>query len=156
YRFLALFDQAGNLRIVHAGAWTAVVGIPAAVAAMLWHTKRRRHDPVFALAVATIVQVSLFTLLLSTKSSNYVIALWPIGVLSITWFGLWLWDRWPDPRGRAVLAGLLAFILIEGASRIEHARASGRKTTSYDWFEGEVAACIPEHSLVLGFQHYWL
>jgi 4-amino-4-deoxy-L-arabinose transferase-like glycosyltransferase len=156
YRSVALLDQAGHLRFARPGAWTAAVGIPAAVAAMLWHTKRRRDDPVFALAVATIVQVSMYALFLSVKSSNYVIALWPLGILSVAWFGLWLWDRWPDAPRRAALAVLLAFILIEGSSRVAHARAAGRQTTPYDWYEGEVAACIPPDSLVLGFQHYWL
>jgi 4-amino-4-deoxy-L-arabinose transferase-like glycosyltransferase len=156
YRFVDLFDPSGNLRLARPGLWTALLGIPTAVAAMLWHTKRQRHDPVFALAVASIVQVSMFTILLSTKSSNYVIALWPLGVLSIAWFGLWLWDRRRDARGRAGLVVLLAFILIEGSSRVGHARVMGRQTTPYDWFEGQVAACIPADSLVLGFQHYWL
>jgi 4-amino-4-deoxy-L-arabinose transferase-like glycosyltransferase len=156
YRFIYRFAPDGNLRLARPGFWTALFGIPAAVAAMLWYTKRQRHDPVFALAVASIVQVSMFTILLSTKSPNYVIALWPLGVLSIAWFGLWLWNRWPDAYWRAGLVVLLSFILIEGGSRVRHAQKIGRQTTSYDWFESQVAACIPADSLVLGFQHYWL
>lgn len=156
YRFIELFDPSGSLRLARPGAWTALFGISVAVAAILWLKKRQRDDPVFALAVASIVQVTMFAIWLSTKSSNYVIALWPLGMLCLAWFGIWLWDRWPEVRGRAGLVALLAFILIEGGARIAHAQGTARKTTPYDWFESQVAACIPAGSLVLGFQHYWL
>lgn len=156
YRFIALFDSSGDLHFARPGAWTALVAVPAAVAAMLWHTNRQRHDPVFALALASILQASMFAVLLRTKSSSYLIALWPLWVLSGAWLGLRLWDRRPDARVRAGLTVLLAFILIEGSSRVEHARVKGRETSPYDWFESQVAACIPTNSLVLGFQSYWL
>ena len=156
YRFIDVFDSSGSLHLMRPGFWTALIGIPLAVAAILWQTRRRRNDAAFALAVALIVQASLFATLLSTKSSNYVIALWPIGVLSLAWFSVWLWDRWPNARRRLALGALLVIILIEGSTRIVHARVTARQTTPYDWFEGQVAACIPEGSAVLGFQHYWL
>ncbi len=156
YRFVHLFDSSDNLRLVRPGFWTASLGIPAAAAVMWSQAKRQRHDPLFALVVASVVQVLLFTVLVSSKSSNYVIALWPLAVLSIVWFGLWLWNRWPSTRVRSGLAVLLSLIFMEGSSRVVHSRTVARQTTPYDWFEGQVAACIPAGSLVLGFQHYWL
>jgi hypothetical protein len=37
-----------------------------------------------------------------------------------------------------------------------HARAAAARTTPYEWYESQIARCIPDGSLVLGLQHYWL
>ena len=47
-------------------------------------------------------------------------------------------------------------ILIEGGERLHVATNQARTTSKYDWYETQIATCIPSGSLVLGFQHYWL
>jgi hypothetical protein len=93
--------------------------------------------------------------LLKIKTLNYMIALWPLGALLLAWLGIWLWDRRPVAVRLALLT-LLGLIVFEGTARVAHARSNARQTTPYDWFEAEVASCIPTGSLVLGLQHYWL
>jgi hypothetical protein len=54
------------------------------------------------------------------------------------------------------LVTLLALIIAEGGIRVARAQSRARQVTPYDWYESEVAACIPPGSLVLGLQRYWL
>jgi hypothetical protein len=89
YRFIGLFDPSGHLRLARPGFWIALFAIPASITVIVWQHKRHRRDAVFALVVALIVHVSMFAILLSPKSPNYLIALWPLAMLSMAWFGLW-------------------------------------------------------------------
>src|SRR5262249_50051247 len=73
----------------------------------------------------------------------------------LAWLGAWLWDRKPLPT-RVALATLLGLILLEGGIHVARARTHARLVTPYDWYEAEVAGCIPPGSLVLGLQRYWL
>ena len=41
-------------------------------------------------------------------------------------------------------------------TRVAHAQNNAKQTSPYEWFESEVAGCIPSGTLVLGLQHYWL
>jgi hypothetical protein len=84
-----------------------------------------------------------------------MIALWPIWAVLLAWFGVWLWDRRRTAL-RVTLLALLAVIVLEAGTRVAHARRNARQTSSYEWFESEVARCIPSGALVLGLQHYWL
>src|SRR5260221_14598741 len=84
-----------------------------------------------------------------------MIAIGPRGVLLLVWLGVWLWDRRPL-AGCVVLLPLLALVVTEGTSRVGHAQSMARLATPYDFYEAEVATCIPPGSMVLGFQHYWL
>ena len=40
--------------------------------------------------------------------------------------------------------------------RVVHAQSIARQTTPYEWYEAQVASCLPPGSRVLGLQHYWL
>jgi len=139
------------------GAWSALVGIPIAVAVMASSAvgDRDRRQAARLLGVASVAQFVMFLLLLKVKTDNYMIGLWPLAVLMLAWLDIWLWDR----RRAWVRAGvvvLLALILIEGSAGVAQARTSARQTDPYDAFTGEIARCIPPGSLVLGLQHYWL
>jgi 4-amino-4-deoxy-L-arabinose transferase-like glycosyltransferase len=142
------------LPLTRVGTWTVLIGAPAAVAVALW----REHDSrgaVRTLAVATLAQMAMFVVLLKVKTFNYMIALWPLGALLLAWMGTWLWDR-GRARARLALLTLLGLILLEGAIQVARARTNAKQVTPYDWYESEVAGCIPPDSLVLGLQRYWL
>ena len=64
------------------GTWSALAGLPVALVSILWGV-HRRSIAVTALpvAVAFIVVVPLFFLLIRVKTYNYMIAVWPLGVL---------------------------------------------------------------------------
>ena len=132
-----------------------LLAVPAAFATMVWDARRRPRSAVSALAVASLAQTVMFVVLLRVKTFNYMIALWPLGALLLAWFGIWLWDR-RLLAVRLALLTLLGLIAAEGTTRVVHARSNARQTTPYDWYEAEVASCIPPGSLVLGLQHYWL
>ena len=134
------------------GTWTMLLGVPAGVAAI---ARTGRRSPVSALAVVSVTQFVMFVVLLKVKSFNYMIALWPLGALLLAWFGIWLWDR-RMPMLRLALMTLAALTVTEGTMRIAHAQRSAREATPYDFYEAEVASCIPPGSLVLGLQNYWL
>lgn len=138
------------------GAWALVVGVPIALGVMLWQARRHRHQAAWTtLTFAAIAQLAMFVLLLKVKTINYMIGLWPLGAILLAWLGIWLWDR----RGRyarVALLTLLGLIVFEGSARVAHARSMARRVSPYDWFESQVASCIPAGSLVLGLQHYWL
>jgi 4-amino-4-deoxy-L-arabinose transferase-like glycosyltransferase len=136
------------------GAWTALIGVPAAAATML-QTEPQPESAARTFAWAAIGQLLLFVVLLRVKTVSYMIALWPLGALCLAWLGVRLWDR---RRGwlRVALVVMAGAIAIEGGTRILHARGVASRTTSYEWFTTDVARCIPDGSLVLGLQHYWL
>ena len=142
------------LPLTRAGAWTVAIGAPIAIAAAL----RRGHESspdVRALAVATLAQTAMFAALLNVKTVNYMIALWPLAALLLAWLGTWLWRR-GHLVARLALVMLLGLIVQEGAVRVARSGAIARQVTPYDWYESEVAGCIPPGSLVLGLQRYWL
>jgi hypothetical protein len=93
--------------------------------------------------------------LLQAKTLSYMIALWPLGTLCLGWLGVWLWDRRRTTL-RVGLAVLATAITVESGGRLAHARTVARHATPYEWYEQEIARCIPPGSLVLGLQHYWL
>jgi len=139
------------------GTWSVVFGIPIAFGAMVWNSWGRRDGQRAArmLGLVALAQFLMFLVLLKVKTVNYMIGLWPLGVLMLAWLGTWLWDRrraWL----RAGLLVLLALILVEGTSRVAHAGTAARRTDSYERFSSEIALCIPAGSRVLGLQHYWL
>jgi hypothetical protein len=144
-----------SLSWVRVGAWTMLLGCPAAVATMAWDARRHARAAASSLAIASLMQMMMFVALLKIKTFNYMIALWPLGALLLAWLGVWLWDR-RLPVVRLALLTLLGLIVAEGTTRVAHALGNARQTTPYDWYEAEVASCIPPGSLVLGLQHYWL
>jgi hypothetical protein len=89
------------------------------------------------------------------KSVNYAIALWPLGALMLVWLAIKLWDG-DSVVLRTLVVALAAAIAIEGGRSLTAAWRQARSASSYDWYEEQVASCIPPGSLVLGFQHYWL
>jgi hypothetical protein len=139
------------------GTWTALFGIPTALAVMLRTRMRSATDRrACAFAVVTAAQLAMFVLLLKVKTYSYMIALWPLGALCLAWLGIWLWDRAPRAVLRAALAALAAAIVAQGSVAVVRAHQDAVRTTPYDFFEREVARCIPAGARVLGLQHYWL
>jgi hypothetical protein len=122
---------------------------------MLSVARRRGGGAGQALAVAALAQTVMFVALLKVKTVSYMIALWPLWAVLLAWFGAWLWDR-QRPALRVALLALLAVIVGEGVTRVAHAQTNAKQTGAYEWFESEVAGCIPQGALVLGLQHYWL
>jgi hypothetical protein len=143
------------LSLRRVGTWTMLIGTPAAAAVALYHARDASSRVVRAFAVASFAQMLMFVVLLKVKTLNYMIALWPLAALLLAWLGIWLWDR-----GRVLmhiaLVTLLGLIIVEGGIRVARAQSRARHVTPYDWYESEVAACIPPGSLVLGLQRYWL
>ncbi len=136
------------------GTWTMLLGTPAAILAALW---RERHESgaVRTVAVALLIQTAMFAVLLKVKNLHYMIALWPLCALLLAWLGIRLWER-GGVVTRLTLPALLALIVAEGAVHITRARDNADQVSPYDWYESEVASCIPPGALVLGLQHYWL
>lgn len=149
-----LWRTVGSLAPHRAGAWALTIGAPVAVV-LLWQRHGKRAVGETALLVACAVQIPLFFALLQVKSFSYVIAVWPLGALALAWLTFELWDR----RGwvvRTVLVVVGAAIAIESGAHLKGAAEEARSTSSYDGYEQQIADCIPDGSLVLGFQHYWL
>jgi hypothetical protein len=132
-----------------------LIGTPAAAAVALYHPRDASSRVVRAFAVASFAQMVMFVVLLKVKSLNYMIALWPLAALLLAWLGIWLWDR-----GRVLmhvaLVTLLGLIIVDGGIQVARVQSRARQVTPYDFYESEVARCIPPGSLVLGLQRYWL
>jgi hypothetical protein len=67
----------------------------------------------------------------------------------------WLWHE-GGLIARLLLALVLGAMAFEAATRVAQARQQADRVTPYDWYTMDVARCIPQGSLVLGLQHYWL
>jgi len=144
-----------DLPLSRIGTWVAIIGVPVASVVMIREARRSGRTELRTLPITTISLVVLFAALLKLKSVNYMIGIWPFAVLLMSWFAVWLWDR-RRRLARATVVVLLGLVAVEGTIRIVHMRSAARLTTSYDWFESQIARCIPDGSLVLGLQHYWL
>jgi 4-amino-4-deoxy-L-arabinose transferase-like glycosyltransferase len=146
-----------DLEWIRPGAWATIVGVPTALAAILWHRRadRDRDHGMRVLALASIAQFVMFLTLLKVKSINYMIGLWPLAVILLAWLGVRLWQR-RTSAGRLLIVAVVAAIGVEGATRIVRARTAMRHTMPYDAYTREIAACIPPGARVLGLQDYWL
>jgi hypothetical protein len=98
----------------------------------------------------------MFTVLLKVKTYGYMIALWPMGALCLAWLGIWLWDWRRTWMFRAALVALCGLIIAQGGTAVVHVQEEAAHATPYDFYETQVARCIPAGSRVLGLQHYWL
>ena len=147
----------GEMPPTRIGTWGALVGLPIALAIIVfgWWRRSSFAKPALSIAVALVVTVSLFLVLIHVKTYNYMIAVWPVGVLVLAVGAQRLWDA-GGVAARLVLGVLLASVAIEAATRVNQARQAARRVTPYEWYTSEVARCIPDGSLVLGLQHYWL
>ena len=116
-----------GLPMVRIGAWTMAIGVPAALAVIAW-TRRSISPPAIALAIAALLQTTLFAVLLKAKFAAYMIALWPLGALLLAWLAIALWDR-RSPAIRLVLVVWLALIGAESGTRVAEARAAAREAT---------------------------
>jgi 4-amino-4-deoxy-L-arabinose transferase-like glycosyltransferase len=142
-----------TLSLNRVGAWTLALGSPVA-AYLLWR-RRGRTSGATALLTTCVIQLSLYIALLQVKSPNYLIAIWPLGVLALAWLAIATWDR----GGQAMHIALLVLgtaIVLEGGRSIGTAATRAKTISSYDWYTAQIANCLPSGSLVLGFQHYWL
>jgi 4-amino-4-deoxy-L-arabinose transferase-like glycosyltransferase len=139
------------------GTWSALAGLPIAVAtiAVVWWRAPRAETPALSVAVSLVVTIALFVVLIHVKTYNYMIAVWPVGVLVLAIGAAWLWHE-GGSIARLLLGLLLAGMAIEAATRVTRARQDARRVTPYAWYSNDVARCIPQGSLVLGLQHYWL
>jgi hypothetical protein len=136
------------------GSWILAIGVPVA---MILFVRRRGalSNGERALFIVAAVQFGLFVTFLQVKSINYTIALWPVGALILAWLGCELWQR-GDLAVRSLVSASVLAIGVEGALSVSAAAHEARTTSSYDWYEHQIRACIPDGALVLGFQHYWL
>ena len=139
------------------GTWSALAGLPIALAAIAFGSRRgaRPDNAALSVAVSLVVTVALFVVLIHVKTYNYMIAVWPVGVLVLAIGATWLW-RGSRFIARLLLALLLGSMAIEAAMRVNQARQDARRVTPYEWYSTDVARCIPPGSLVLALQHYWL
>ncbi|HJZ75395.1 MAG TPA: glycosyltransferase family 39 protein [Vicinamibacterales bacterium] len=144
-----------GLALTRVGTWTMLIGTPAAVAVALRRARDASSRTVCVLALASLAQLAMFVMLLKVKSLNYMIALWPLAALLLAWVGIWLWDR-GRVATQVALATLLGLVVLEGGIHVSRAHTQARQVTPYDWYESEVAGCIPPGSLVVGLQRYWL
>jgi 4-amino-4-deoxy-L-arabinose transferase-like glycosyltransferase len=150
-------DVVRSLPLARPGAWTVIVGVPAAaiVLALVARRDTDQHRSARLLAICALAQCVMFIALLRVKTINYMIGLWPFAPLLLAWLGVWLWDG----RKYILRAGLLvlfALVLAEGGLRIVHASAAERRAAPYDLYMSQIRRCIPDGSRVLGLQHYWL
>jgi hypothetical protein len=147
-----------HLPVRRVGAWTTIVGVPAALLLMMREGLVSRDPTHMIFPVVTIALVLMFAVLLQVKTLHYMIGIWPLVMVAVAWGGVWLWDRPGSRRGlvRTALVVWLALIAAEGSVGIARARDAAERTSPFDWFESQIARCIPEGSLVLGLQHYWL
>ena len=147
----------GEMPLSRIGTWSALVGLPIAVAAIAFGSRRSSRSDITALSVAVslVVTIALFVVLIHVKTYNYMIAVWPLGALVLAIGATWLW-RAGGLIARLPLALLLGGMTIEAATRVTQAAHQARLVTPYDWYTTDVARCIPPGSLVLGLQHYWL
>jgi 4-amino-4-deoxy-L-arabinose transferase-like glycosyltransferase len=156
FRVLGLIRRSGRIDWVRPGGWVALAALPIALWMMLRQGWMSRQEGAFSLGVILLVQSILFALLLSSKSFNYFIALWPLAVVAIAWLGMWLWKRWRNLSIRIPLLTLLALLVIEGGVRMVANHIAAVGATPYELYESRVAEHIPEGSRLLGLQHYWL
>jgi hypothetical protein len=131
--------------------------LPIALATIAIGSRRasRAENPALSVAVSLVVTIALFVVLIHVKTYNYMIAIWPLGVLVLAIGATWLWHD-GGLIARLLLGLLLGSMAIEAATRVTQARQQARRVTPYDWYTTDVARCIPHGSLVLGLQHYWL
>ena len=149
YRAADIFDEAGRLQLTRPGLWATLFGLPISLL-LLW---RERRQPGQALILALGVHIILFALLLKQKHYNYMIAFWPLMMVALACGGALLWR--PN-RARFLVLLVLLPVLVEGLAGISQRRTMAARVTPYETYMAEVADYIPEHSLVLGLQHYWL
>lgn len=150
YRAVDLYDQTGRLRLARPGLWLLLAGLPLSLFVQ-WRDHRR--SPSKTLAIAFVVHVALFALLLKQKHYNYLIAFWPLATIALACGGVWLWRR---ARWRPLLLALLLLVMVEGSVGIGRRRALAAAVTPYDDYTARIAQHIPSGSRVLGLQHYWL
>jgi 4-amino-4-deoxy-L-arabinose transferase-like glycosyltransferase len=156
YHWLDLRTPLGWPYLDRPGAWLAIFATPVAVAVLGWQGWKRGDKRASSLALALVMQSLLFATLLKVKSDSYVIALWPLTVVSLAWLGAWMWNQWSNRWARGLLLALLCLVLLEGVGRIAHRRDVLVETTPYDQFTAQVAELIPPGARVLGLPHYWL
>ena len=139
------------------GAWSALAGLPLALAAIFFSSRRASgaENPSLSVAVSLVVTVALFFALIQVKTYSYMIAVWPVGALVLAITGARLWDA-GGLTARALLGLLIGSMASEAAARVAEARQEGLRVTPYESYTGDIARCIPQGSLVLGLQHYWL
>jgi len=146
-----------SLPAAHIGAWATVAALTAAAVAV--PLAIRRHE-LSAPAAATLLfalwlQPLVFAALLSVKTVNYMIAVWPPLVLALAWTGTWIWHR-SRPAVQFALAIVLMLTIAEGVDRIGHVVQAAGEVMPYDFYTSEIAGCIPPAARVVGFQHYFL
>jgi 4-amino-4-deoxy-L-arabinose transferase-like glycosyltransferase len=146
----------GEMPASRVGTWSALAGLPVALVAILLALRRRSLSmTALPVAISFVVIVMLFVVLIHVKTYNYMIAVWPVAALVLAIGAIELL-RHGGLTTRALLGLLLGSVAIEGTMRVLEARKAAGSVTSYERYTAEVGRCIPEGSLVLGLQHYWL
>ena len=147
----------GEMPVSRIGAWSAMAGLPIALTAIFLSARRRSgtENPALSVAVSLVVTIVLFFVLIHVKTYSYMIAVWPLAAVALAIGATRLWHA-GGLTARALLGLLIGSVAIEGTTRVTQAWQMARRVTPYEWYTGDVARCVPEGSLVLGLQHYWL
>jgi 4-amino-4-deoxy-L-arabinose transferase-like glycosyltransferase len=147
----------GEMPLSRIGTWTALAGLPIALATILYGARpaSRAENAALSVAVSFVVTTALFFVVIYVKTYNYMIAIWPIAVLVLAIAAARLWHA-GGLTARLLLGVLIGSTAIEAGTRLTRARQEAGRVTPYDSYTAAVARCIPDGSLVLGLQHYWL
>lgn len=148
------------------GAWLWLIACSLSLAWLIVNSQRLpilgRQPPTLALSARILVAIlasfgSLFSLLLSFKTFNYLATLWPLFALTIAAGFIHVWQA-PTPRRwwRPALSLLFLLAMFEGILTTARLQNVTQQATPYQAFSQTVAAKLPLRSRVLGLQHYWL
>ena len=139
-----------GLPFARVGTWTMLIGCPAACATMLSIGRHRGGGAGYRLAVASLAQTVMFVALLRVKTASYMVALWPLWALLFALIGVWSMGSPSDRPFGLRCWRLLVVDAVEGATSVAHARSNAKRTSAYEWFESEIAGCIPDRRYCAG------
>ena len=122
-----------------------LVALPLGIWQML---RQNRRSHTWTIALTLIFFLLCYTLLLSTKNDNYMIAIWPLVCLVVAWcilqFPRWVW---------AVAAVL---ICVDGALAIDRFHTQAALAQPYTQHIEQLEAHLSADTHILGLQTYWL
>jgi len=140
------------------GIWILAVGVSLGFLFLLRETSRR-NDPGLRLLLVALPTLSIMlAVLLNFKREVYLLLTLPFMALYVSWTFLAAW-RASRCRGTAVRLGLGVLACIaafESAIGLSQTVEAGRETTPYQEITEQIDEPIPENSLLLISQPYWL
>jgi hypothetical protein len=156
---LGLSETSAWARVLRAGLWSWLIGLPLSLAALVRRGLSCGDRPARAVAVPAIVFPALFALLIRIKMMNYLVAVVPLWAVAIAWGGvrLWSWPGWARSWvwARPAMILILLAVLTEGATRLAALENAARTTTPYYSYIQQVRRYIPPGARVIGLHNYW-